>query len=144
MGNVIAARETPDNSLSSCKCQKRHNTSPVEQNYGNPKYLLWLGLKMLILLLCSNATWSFVILKWLLSSSGRELGRRAASTCSSPMEESRAGNGQGQERLDHPSDQSAGEQQAGSRSPSPGNDVRLWHHCGINVSKNVSHVNRYR
>lgn len=46
--------------------------------------------------------------------SGVELYRRASSTGSFPMEESRQGLVQGEERLDHPSNQSVGEQQAGS------------------------------
>lgn len=68
----------------------------------------------------------FVISDFCLS--GVELCPAASSTCSLPVEESRQGIVQGEERLDHPSDQSVGEQQAGSRIPGPGRDVRLLHH----------------
>lgn len=50
---------------------------------------------------------------------------RAASSGPLPVEKSRQGSGQGEEGLDHPSNQSAGEQQAGSRRPCPGKNGKL-------------------
>lgn len=65
--------------------------------------------------------------------SGMELCRtsshrgRAASSGPLPMEKSQEWSDQGEEGLDHPSDKSAGEQQAGSWKPCPGKMLTLTH-----------------